>query len=37
MAARYGAEVPVLDWREWLVCPHCGSRQSDMVVTGEHR
>jgi hypothetical protein len=20
MAARYGAETPVLDWREWLVC-----------------
>jgi hypothetical protein len=25
MAARYGAETPVLDWRERLVCSKCGS------------
>jgi hypothetical protein len=37
MAARYGAETPVLDWRERLVCSRCGSRQTDMVVTGERR
>ena len=37
MAGRYGAETPVLDWRERLVCSKCGSRQVDMVVTGERR
>jgi hypothetical protein len=37
MAARYGAETPVLDWRERLVCSRCGSRQVDMVLTGERR
>jgi hypothetical protein len=34
MAARYGAETPMLDWRERLVCSRCGSRQTDMAVTG---
>jgi hypothetical protein len=37
MARRYGAEMPVLEWRERLVCSHCGGRQVDMVVTGERR
>ena len=37
MAARYGAETPVLDWRERLVCPRCGSRRVDMVVSGTKR
>jgi hypothetical protein len=37
MAQRYGAETPVLDWRERLVCSTCGSRQIDMVVTGNRR
>ena len=37
MAARYGAETPVLDWRERLVCPRCGSRRVDMVVSGTER
>jgi hypothetical protein len=32
-----GAETPVLDWRERLVCSKCGSRQIDMVVTGARR
>ena len=32
MAARYGAEMPVLDWRERLVCSRRGSRQADMVA-----
>ena len=27
MADRYGAEPPVLDWRERLVCSKCGSRE----------
>ena len=37
MAARYGAETTVLDWRERLVCSLCGSRQVDMVVSGARR
>jgi hypothetical protein len=37
MAARYGAETPVPDWREKLVCSKCGGRRVDMVVTGERR
>jgi hypothetical protein len=37
MAARYGAETPVLDWRERLVCSRCGGRQVDMVVSGTRR
>ena len=35
MAARYGADTSVLDWREKLVCSQCGGRQADMVVTGD--
>jgi hypothetical protein len=34
MAARYGADTSVLDWRERLVCSKCRERQADMVVTG---
>jgi hypothetical protein len=37
VAARYGAETSVLDWREKLVCSKCGGRQVDMVVTGTKR
>jgi len=37
MAQRYGAETPVSDWRERLVCSKCGSRHIDMVVTGTKR
>jgi hypothetical protein len=37
MAARYGSETSVLDWREKLVCSKCGGRQADMVVTGTKR
>jgi hypothetical protein len=37
MAARYGAETPVLDWRERLVCSKCGSREIDMVVSTTKR
>jgi hypothetical protein len=33
MAARYGAETPVLDWRERLLPSPCGSRRVDMVVS----
>ncbi len=27
MAERYGADMPVTDWRERLVCGRCGSRR----------
>jgi hypothetical protein len=37
MAAGYGAETSVLDWRERLVCSQCGGRQVDMVLTGTKR
>jgi hypothetical protein len=33
----YGAETPVLDWRDRLVCSQCGSRKVDMVVSGTVR
>jgi hypothetical protein len=32
MAARYGAEKAVLDWRQRLVCSRCGGRRADMVA-----
>ena len=37
MARRYGPETPVPDWDKRLVCSRCGSRDTDMVVTGERR
>ena len=37
IAQRYGAETVVLDWRDRLVCSHCGSRNIDMVVSGTKR
>ena len=37
MCARYGAEMPVLNWRERLVGSRCGRRQADMVVSGTKR
>ena len=37
MAARYGADTPVLDWRERLVCSNCGGRDIDFVVSGTSR
>jgi hypothetical protein len=33
MAARYGAETSVLEWRERLVCSRCGSYSVDTVVS----
>jgi hypothetical protein len=36
-AQRYGAELTVPDWHERLVCSKCGSREIDMVVSGEQR
>ena len=33
MAQRYGAETPVPDWRDRLVCSRCGSRQVFMVAS----
>jgi hypothetical protein len=37
MAARYGADTSVFDWRERLVCSECGERHVDMVGTGTKR
>ena len=37
MVERHGAEMTVPDWHKRLVCPQCGSRQVDFVVTGERR
>ena len=37
LARTYGAHVAVSDWRARLVCSKCGSRDIDMVVTGERR
>jgi hypothetical protein len=37
IAQRYRAETTVPEWRERLVCSHCGSRDVDMVVTGTVR
>jgi hypothetical protein len=37
MAARYGADTSVLDWRERLVCSKCGGWQVDFIVTGTKR
>jgi Zn finger protein HypA/HybF involved in hydrogenase expression len=34
---RYGAEMPVPDCREPLICSKCGSREIDIVVTGTER
>jgi hypothetical protein len=36
-ARRYGAELPVLEWRARLVCSQCAGREIDLVVTGERR
>jgi hypothetical protein len=36
-AARYGAEMTVIDWHKRLVCSRCGSRGIDIVITGEQR
>jgi hypothetical protein len=36
-AQRYGAQTPVPEWRERLVCSKCGTREIDMVVTGTKR
>jgi hypothetical protein len=34
---RYGAEMPVPEWRERLVCSKCGSREIDMVPDARRR
>jgi hypothetical protein len=36
-AQRYGAETMVIDWHARLSCSKCGSREIDMVVTGQRR
>jgi hypothetical protein len=37
LAERYGAGVPVLEWKRRLVCSGCGSREVDIVLTGQRR
>jgi hypothetical protein len=37
LAERFGADMPVLKWKERLVCSGCGLRRVNMVVTGERR
>jgi hypothetical protein len=37
MAARYGADMAVPNWRDRLVCSRCGGRNIDMVVSGTER
>jgi hypothetical protein len=37
MAARNGADTPVLEWRGRLICSGSGSRQVDFLVTGTER
>jgi hypothetical protein len=37
LAERYGADISVPEWRERLVCSSCGSRETDMVLTGQRR
>jgi hypothetical protein len=32
-AQRYGAGMPVLDWKERLVCSACDSHNIDMFIT----
>ena len=35
MAARYGAETPVPDLKGRLVCSQCGSREINLLLTGQ--
>ena len=37
LAERCGADTPVLDWRERLVCSRCSGRDVDFVVSGTKR
>jgi hypothetical protein len=37
IAERYGADTPVLEWRDRLICSACGSREVDMVLAGTER
>ena len=36
-AARFGAELSVIDWVKRLVCSQCGGRSVDFVLTGARR
>jgi Zn finger protein HypA/HybF involved in hydrogenase expression len=36
-AARYGADVAVVDWVKRLKCSQCGGRSVDFVLTGARR
>ena len=35
-AARYGADLPVLEWGARLICSQCGSRTVNYVVAPRH-
>jgi hypothetical protein len=35
MAQQYGAETPVNDWRERLICSRCGNREIDNGCDGD--
>jgi hypothetical protein len=37
MVERYGGETTVIDWHARLICPGCGKRQADFVLTGIER
>ena len=37
MAARYGTDTSVPEWRQRLVCSACSSGQVDMVLTAARR
>ena len=36
-AARYGDDLPVIDWVKRLVCSKCGGRTVDFMATGAPR
>ena len=37
LVKRYGANLPLPEWSERLVCSACGSREVDFVVSGGRR
>ena len=37
LVERYGADLPLPEWSERLVCSACGSREVDFVVSGGRR
>jgi hypothetical protein len=35
LVARYGPDLPLLEWGKRLRCSRCGGRDCDFVVTGD--